>query len=100
MKTNWLSYEFEVYDPGTTWNDVGGIYIFAGINQQGRWRALYIGKTESFKNRLSNHENWPAAVRLGASHVHAMVVRQEANRQRIEEELIEAYQPTLNVQLK
>jgi excinuclease UvrABC nuclease subunit len=68
------------------------------INQY--WRAFYIGKTESFKNRFSNHEYWPAAVRMGATHVHVLVVPLAANRQRVEEELIEAYQPALNVQLK
>jgi excinuclease UvrABC nuclease subunit len=101
MSTKWLTYEFEVYDPKTvTWNDVAGIYIFAGITPQYQWRAFYIGQAKSFQDRIPNHENWPAAVRLGATHVHVMVVPQVANRDRIEAELIGAYQPALNVQLK
>ncbi len=101
MKIKWLNYEFGVYDPETTtWNDVGGIYIFTGLNPQGRWRAFYIGQAKSFQDRIPSHENWTAAARLGATHVHAMVVQQAATRDRIEAELIEAYQPVLNVQLK
>jgi len=100
MQIKWLTYGFEVYDPETTtWNDVAGIYIFAGLTPKG-WRPFYIGQAESFKDRIPNHENWPAAVRLGATHVHARVVPLAANRDTIEEELIEAYQPALNVQLK
>ena len=99
-KVNWLTYEFDVYPPNTTWNDVPGIYIFAGLNAAGRWRAYYIGQAKSFKDRLSNHDQWDAAVRLGATHIHARVVQQQADRDRIEAELIGAYQPTLNVQLK
>lgn len=97
---SWSSYQFAVYVENTTWNDVGGIYIFAGLNAAGRWRAFYIGQAKSFKDRLANHENWLRAVRLGATHVHAMVAAQEASRDKIEAELIEVYQPALNIQLK
>jgi excinuclease UvrABC nuclease subunit len=102
MKTvQWLSYQLTVYDPSTTtWHDVPGIYIFAGVNAGGYWKAIYVGKAKSFLNRLSNHEVWDEAARLGATHVHAMVVQQEAIRDTIEAQLIGAYQPPLNVQLK
>lgn len=98
----WLRYEFYVYTPDTTWHDVPGLYIFAGLTSERRWTPLYIGQANSFEQRLrlTSHENWASAVRLGATHIHAMVERQAANRDRIERELIEAYQPTLNVQLK
>ena len=101
MKTQWLSYWFEVYDPEITrWNDKAGIYVFAGATPQNYWKALYIGQTESFSSRIPNHKNWASAARLGATHVHALVVPLAANRDSIEAELIEAYQPALNVQLK
>jgi len=101
MTVNWLTYPFVVYDPrNTTWNDVGGIYIFTGLNNSGRWVAVYIGKAQSFKARFANHEVWDEAARLGATHIHAMVVPLEANRVAIEAELIRAYQPQLNTQLK
>jgi excinuclease UvrABC nuclease subunit len=101
MKIKWLTNEFLVDEPATTtWNDVGGIYIFTGLDASGRWKPYYIGQARSFKDRIPNHENWRAAARLVATHVHAMVVSLAANRDKIEAELVEAYQPALNVQLK
>ncbi|NQV29533.1 MAG: GIY-YIG nuclease family protein [Candidatus Marinimicrobia bacterium] len=50
--------------------------------------ALYIGKAESFKSRLDNHERWDDAVRAGATHIHAMVVATESERRQIEALLI------------
>ena len=96
----WSGYDFTVYPPSTTWNDVGGIYIFSGTNHQGKWVAYYIGQAESFQTRLPSHERWNDAVRLGATHIHAMPVSTESERQRIEAELIHNFQPQLNTQLR
>jgi hypothetical protein len=41
---------------------------------------------------------WNLAVRLGATHVHAMEVEQEAERCAIEQELIGKFRPPLNTQ--
>ncbi|HEV8580857.1 MAG TPA: hypothetical protein VGX68_17465 [Thermoanaerobaculia bacterium] len=101
MSVSWLGYDFDVYDPlTTTWNDVGGVYIFAGTNHQNEWAPLYIGQADSFHNRIPCHERWAEAALLGATHVHAMTVPQAANRARIEHELCLAYQPPLNTQLR
>ena len=99
QEVNWGGYKFIVYSPNTNWNDVAGVYIFAGL-KQGRWMPLYIGETESFSDRLPNHERWAEAYRAGATHVHAMVVSHEQQRKNIEAELIERYQPSLNMQHK
>ena len=101
ISVQWLSYDFTVYNPlMTTWNDVAGVYVFTGLDRIGRWIALYIGQADSLRTRLSRHEQWSPAVRLGATHVHAMVVPLKADRDRIEQELIQAYRPTLNLQLR
>jgi excinuclease UvrABC nuclease subunit len=101
ISVQWLSYDFTVYNPlMTTWNDVAGVYVFTGLDRIGRWIALYIGQADSLRTRLSRHEQWSPAVRLGATHVHAMVVPLQADRDRIERELIQAYRPTLNLQLR
>jgi excinuclease UvrABC nuclease subunit len=102
QKVTWPGgHQFDVYDfDATTWHDVGGIYIFTYLNNQNLWLAVYVGKAKSFQNRLPNHERWKEAQFLGATHVHAMVVRQEASREAIEEDLIQACQPPLNTQLK
>lgn len=96
----WLSYNFEVCQKNSSWHDVGGVYIFCGLNRQNRWFPVYIGKTESFSDRIPSHGQWDTAQSLGATHVHALVVHMEEDRSQIEEQLIRAYQPPLNQQLK
>ncbi len=88
---------FGIYDPGvTTWSNNGGIYIFAFVNRERLWQSLYIGTTENFDDRFSYHERWAEAMRRGATHIHAMVVPHEANRQLVEEQLVQLFQPPMN----
>ena len=99
---SWGGYDFNSYDPNqTNWNDIPGVYIFAGMSTDGRWwRAKYVGQTLSFRTRLgsgnNSHERWQEAMHLGASHVHARVVQNEIERRSLELMLIEAYNPPLN----
>ena len=99
---SWGGYEFASYDPSrTNWNDVPGVYIFAGMSVDGRWwQAKYIGQTKSFKERLGrgnhSHERWREAMDLGATHVHARVVRDDMERKGLEAMLIETYNPKMN----
>lgn len=74
----WGTHVFGVYLHEASWNHIGGVYIFAGISPQNRWVPLYIGQTDSFRNRIPLHEQWLPARRLGATHVHAMVAAQAA----------------------
>lgn len=99
MTANWSGYEFTVYTENTNWNEVGGIYIFCGVNPQNQWVPIYIGQADSFRNRIPQHEQWNPAVRLGATRIHALVVGQQ-QRDVIEQQLIQLYQPRLNVQHK
>ncbi|WP_324051243.1 GIY-YIG nuclease family protein [Aeromonas caviae] len=96
----WAGHDFGVYMPKSEWHDKAGIYIFAKIEANGRWRALYIGQASSFSNRLSNHERWAEAVKKGATHIHARVITEQKQRDIIEEQLIKINQPPLNIQLK
>ena len=103
----WGGHEFSVHDYNTTtdWPDVSGVYVFArrvwiglGLAQGNPmgWKSLYVGETESFKNRpLANHEKWPAAVKLGATHIH---IRDEGmvGRKALEVHLKQKYDPRLN----
>ena len=99
-KVLWLKNEFSVHKHDANWSEAGGLYIFAGITPQNQWKAYYIGKAENFKSRLPSHERWEEAARLGATHVHAKVVSQEATRVQLEVQLIQSFQPQLNTQLK
>lgn len=100
-KTTWLSHEFTIHEPGATWSHVGAVYLFCGVNQQkNQWIPLYVGQAEDLADRLSTHKRWPEAVRLGATHVHARAVPQQSQRDSLEKQLIQAFQPRLNIQLK
>lgn len=102
-KVFWLGQEFDVYEMTGAWNPFGGLYIFAkqepnllGVSQ---WRAVYVGKTKNFKDRLSNHEKWLIARLLyGATHVHARVEERSFHRTILEQRLIQYCRPSLNVQ--
>lgn|GEM_PF-1085593 len=94
----WSNYQFGVYLQEGKWNDVGGIYIFASHNYFGRCTAHYIGQTNSFSTRLPFHERWAEAKRLGATHVHAMVLMDQTAREKIEQELIAWCRPPMNTQ--
>lgn len=97
----WLNYQFEVFPAlGTVWNPVPAVYVFAGVNEYRQWVALYIGQTTCLADRFRNHERWPQAHRLGATHVHTLVLAHQAYRDALERALIQAYQPRLNQQLR
>lgn len=90
---------FTVYPSDASWHNVGGLYVFAYL-QQNMWYALYVGQTNDFSSRIPGHERWVEAVRRGATHVHAMVETVAANRDSFEEMLIRTLQPPMNDQLR
>lgn len=102
---NGQTFNFEVYDPkAVTWNKVSGLYIFTyiaavkdGINY---WEPLYIGQTNDFSSRIPSHERFNEAIRRGATHIHAVVVAQSADRDTLERLLIQHCKPVMNEQLK
>lgn len=100
MESEWLGYRFFVRDHEIDWPDVGGLYIFAGVNAEGDWIPYYIGQTDSFRNRLPNHERWLPAQFCGATHVHVRPEASAGTRDTLERQLIDAFQPALNKQLK
>jgi excinuclease UvrABC nuclease subunit len=97
---SWLNNEFSVHQHGDNWSAVAGLYIFAGRNSQGQWVPLYIGQAGSLAERIPTHERWQEAAKLGATHVHAKVVSLQATRDSLEKQLIQAFQPRLNTQLR
>lgn len=97
---DWIGTSFHVCNPSANWKDAGGVYIFCGLNSNQQWFPVYIGQAESLAARLPNHERWQEAAKLGATHVHARVVEQAANRDALEQKLIVAFQPKLNTHYK
>ena len=92
---------FEVYTLGTeTFNDVGGVYIFTkeSFNQHGekKYHPLYIGQTNSFKDRLTNHEKWPCAVQNNVNCLCILAKENIFSRRAIELDLLSKYNTPCN----
>jgi len=87
---------FTIYDyDATQWKTVGGLYIFAREADAG-WEPLYVGKTENFRTRIPSHKRWDEARRLGATHVHALVVPLDTHRVRLKAALLDHLKPPMN----
>lgn len=69
--TSGKKYEYRIYPIGADWSNVGGNYIFARESSPHEWEAIYIGETESFKDRLPNHNELPCISRHRGTHIHA-----------------------------
>lgn len=104
-KCNWplsngSTLAFSVYDRNEGWNRVAGLYLFAWRDSDGRWYALYVGQTEDFSSRLPSHERLNEAVQRGATHIHALVVPNQDDRDSWEAMLIKQLQPPMNTLLR
>lgn len=99
-KTN--SYSYTGYDINDMngWKDVGGNYLFARKEPNGSWTILYAGITDSFKNRIPNHERLAEAKKLGATSIFAHANAVESARKAEEADIIGHYKPKMNTQLK
>jgi hypothetical protein len=97
---------FQICDYIGEWNEIGGIYMFCRFNKFRSFNGLYefeplyIGKSNNFKNRLSNHEKWDESTRLGAVKVLAFIESSESKRNQLEFHLIQHFDPPVNKQLR
>ena len=93
----WLDYDFHVCGPphGRLWPEQPGIYVLAGRDWAG-WFPLYVGKTKSFRSRLSSHEEWALAEQRGATHVHILPISRQITRDLIEYRFFHQLRPPLN----
>ena len=92
-KCKWIGasgkeYFYDIYPINTDWNDVPGNYIFAKETTPHNWEAVYIGETESFKDRLPNHNELPCIRRNGGTHTHVRINRDSRARLAEEAELL------------
>jgi len=65
------SYDFDVYNIDTEFNDIGAVYIFTkrvvDFNGKGKHTFIYIGQTDSLKDRIPNHEKLNCVIRNGGN---------------------------------
>ena len=75
-----------------------GVYMF--VRQTNReknwWVPVYIGIADDLFDRLTGHERWAKAHRLGATHIIAQVQTNQAAREKAEQDLIGYWNPPLN----
>lgn len=95
------SYQYAFVDMSRPFNTVAGNYVFAKQMLNGRFVPLYFGETSDFSGRMPSHEVWQAAIAMGATHAMAHTTQGgELVRRAEERDLIEGWNPPLNVQYR
>ncbi len=90
-------YKYWIHGMETSFKDEAGNYIFAKETSPGNWTPVYVGETESLKDRLSNHDKLPCVKRHGGTHIHAHTKPGGQSVRRDEEaDLIERWDPPCN----
>ena len=90
-------YGYWIHPIGTAFKDEPGNYMYATESRPGYWRPVYIGQTESLRDRLADHEREWCARRNGATHIHAHVTTAGELARRTEEtDLIRKWSPVCN----
>ena len=64
-------YEYWISPLGMSFVDEPGNYIFVKETSPNNWIPIYIGETDSLKNRLADHEKLLCVRRNGGTHIHA-----------------------------
>lgn len=91
------TYRYEIYGIGTSFKDMPGNYIFTKKANFNQWLPVYIGETDSLKNRLPNHEKLPCVERNGGTHIHVHFSSSDEEIRCSEEvDLINKWNPSCN----
>ena len=92
-----VAYAYYVNSWDRPLRDAPGNYILVRRERR-QWVPLYIGETESLRDRLTNgHDQWHRARRHGMTHIHAHVNLNGAAARRDEEaDLLRHYRPVCN----
>ena len=91
-------YKYWIHPLGTTFKALPGNYIFAKETSPDHWLPVYIGQTESLRDRLGGHEKEACAKRNGATHIHAHLNSSKQARLAEEKDLILKWKPPCNDQ--
>ncbi len=81
-------YAFEVYPINTVFSADGAVYVFSkrtvDPSGKGTHLLLYLGQTDSLKERIPNHEKWPCVIRHGTNCI--CIHRDNSEESRLEKE--------------
>ena len=98
--TSGAQYKYWILPINTVFKEEPGNYIYSKQNASGKWMAVYIGQTESLRQRLASHERELEAKRFGATHIHVHTSPLvEGTRLDEEGDLIRVYKPPMNSQV-
>ena len=90
-------YTYTIYGLGTSFNSVGGNYMFVRLDSNGKYSSLYVGQTEDLAQRLTpSHHKWPCATRNGMTHIAAHTNSSEARRLAEEQDLLAKFSTVCN----
>jgi len=92
-------YVFQVCDPNLPFVPYAGNYAMASRGLLG-WFVAYIGETNNLRDRLATHERWAEARSMGCRYILAHQTIGDSVRMAEEADLIAAYNPPLNRQLR
>ena len=106
---------FQLYPLGTQFNRISGIYTFFILpprhvelvstsyyqNSDNQipitcYHLLYLGITNNFQKRLSQHHKIEQAKSLGMTHIGILKISSGRKRKNIERKLLKTYYPPLN----
>jgi hypothetical protein len=90
-------HRFSVHRPNERFEDDAAVYCFARPGLGGRgWTPLFVSRTGNLSKRLANHEQWPEAQLLGATHILVHQHDERDAREYVEADLANALRPVMN----
>jgi len=90
-------HRFDVRPPAEPFPAEPAVYCFARPGPGGRgWTPLFLSRTGNLAKRLANHEQWPEAQLLGATHVLVCQHDERDAREYVEADLAQALRPVMN----
>jgi hypothetical protein len=89
-------YRFATLRPEGPFPEGPAVYVFARPAVGGRaFTALFLSRTANLALRMSGHERWEEAQRLGATHVLVGAFPERAEREAAETDLSESLRPVM-----
>jgi hypothetical protein len=90
-------HRFNAHRPGEQFAEAAAVYCFARPGPGGRgWTPLFLSRTGNLSRRLANHEQWPEAQLLGATHILVCQRDERDAREFVEADLALSLRPVMN----
>lgn len=93
---NGRKYKFNVYPKDTKFKALPAVYAFLSLCDDGRYRVLYIGKTDDLSTRFDGHHKWEEATRYGFKFIGVCTGVTLLSLDLDEANLIQMYRPRCN----